>query len=245
MAIPTDIPHEVLMETFRAGWSHRYRGEEATGYYIGREHFPFNRVAVAKSIDPESSDYLRRCDIGEPGYLLTQGANIMPGYVGDPEATRDVFRGGWYNGLRDIVFTLKNKADHQLDYYWMSRDSELLIRGGANYAYAQIAAELSKFLTENFPLEPAQFQLAVIGLKVESEHEDSCCVTIELSPEANHLAPELEATFLEKAAGAVSKGSHPDYLRLAPIPRNFKGAILYPQLRQDFRDSIKQGSVNT
>ena len=143
------------------------------------------------------------------------------------------------------MFTLKNKVDHKLDYYWMSRDSELLIRGGANYAYAQIAAELSKFLTENFHLEPAQFQLAVIGLRVESEHEDSCCVTIELSPEASYLAPELETSFLEKAVGAVSKGSRPDYLRLASIPRNFKGAILYPQLRQDFRDAIKRGDVNT
>lgn len=243
MAIPTTMPHDVLLETFRAGWSHRYRGEEAIGYYIGREHFPFNRVKVVKSIDPQSSDYMRQCETGEPGYLLTQGANIMRGYVGNPEATGAVFREGWYHGLRDIVFTLRNKADNKLDYYWVSRDSELLIRGGANYAYAQIAAELSKFLTENFQLAPAQFQLAVVGLRLESEHEDSCCVTIELSPEAGYIAPELETTFLEKAARMVSKSSRPDYLRLAPIPRNFKGAILYPRLRQDFEDSLKNGKV--
>ena len=243
MAIPTTMPHDALLEAFRAGWSHRYRGEEMIGYYIGREHFPFNRVTVVKSIDPESNDYMRQCEIGEPGYLLTQGPNIMRGYVGDPEASRAVFREEWYHGLRDIVFTLRNKADNKLDYYWVSRDSELLIRGGTNYAYAQIAAELSKFLTENFQLAPTQFQLAVTGFRLESEHEDSCCVTIEISPEASYIASELESTFLEKSAKTVSKGSRPDYLRLAPIPRNFKGAILYPQLRQDFRDSLKNGTA--
>ena len=178
MATPTTLPPDELMKAFEAGWSHRYKGEETVGYCIGREHFPFTRVKVVKAIDPESNDYLRPCEIGEPGYLVTQGANVMSGYVGDAEATRAVFREGWYTGLRDIVFALKNKRDGQLDYYWMSRDSELLIRGGANYAYDQIAAELSKVLIEHFQLKPDQFKLAVVGIRLESEHEDSCCVTI-------------------------------------------------------------------
>ena len=71
---------------------------------------------------------------------MTQGPNLMSGYVGDGEATKAVFREGWYTGLKDIAFTLRNKKDGQLDYYWMSRYSELLIRGGANYAYDQVAS---------------------------------------------------------------------------------------------------------
>jgi len=102
---------------------------------------------------------------------------------------------------------------------------------------------LSKFLMSHFHLEPTQFQLAVTGLRLESEHEDSCCVTIELDREVRHVAPQLEADFLEKAAKIVSKGSRPDYLRLAPIPRNFKGAIQYPQLKQDFMDAFKRRTV--
>lgn len=243
MATPTTMPPDELRAAFEAGWSHRYQGEEATGYYIGREHFPFTRLRVVKSIDPQASDYMKDCTIGEPGYLNTQGPNLMSGYVGDPKATAAVFREGWYTGLRDIVFTLTNRSDGKLDYYWMSRDSELLIRGGANYAYNQVAAELSRFVEANFHLEPTQFQLAVIGLRVESEHEDSCGVTIELSQEASPVKVELETSFLERAATTVTKGCRPDYLRLAPIPRSFKGAVLYPQLKQDYLNSLKKGTV--
>ena len=239
MATPKAMSQDELMKAFNAGWSHRYKGEEAVGYYIGREHFPFTRVKVVKAIDPENNGYFNPCEIGEPGYLVTQGSNIMSGYIGGAETTEDVIREGWYTGLRDIVFTLRNEKDGQLDYYWMSRDSALLIRGGANYAYDQIAAELSRVLVEDFQLKPDQFKLAVVGLRLESEHEDSCCVTIELSREAANSEPQLKASFIEAASQKVSKGSRPDYIRFAQVPLSFKGAILYPQLKQDFLDSLK------
>lgn len=230
------------MTAFEAGWSHHHKGESSIGYYIGREHFPFTRVQVVKAIDPEADGYLRPCEIGEPGYIVAQGANIMSYYVDEAEATEAVLREGWYTGLRDIVFTLKNRGDGELDYYWMSRDSELLIRGGVNYAYDQIAAELSEFVTHHFQLKPDQFQLAVTSLRVESEHEDSCCVTIQLSEGAVDVEAQLKADFIEKASEKVSKGARPDYLRIATIPRNFKGGVLYHRLKQDFRDSLEHGT---
>ncbi|MCX5836314.1 MAG: hypothetical protein NTX62_04960, partial [Deltaproteobacteria bacterium] len=154
------------------------------------------------------------------------------------EATKKVFREGWYVELRDIGFTLEGK-DGCPDYYWMTRDSALLIRGGANYACEQVEADLSRVLVEDFSLKPGQFKLAVIGLRMRSEHDDSCCVTIELGEEATCMEEELRATFIEKASGKVSKGSFPDYVRFAPIPLSFKGAVLIPRLRQDFEDYLK------
>lgn len=234
MATPRTMSKNELIEAFEAGWSHHYKEEKAIGYYIGREHFPLTRVKVVKSIDPESKDYFQPCEDGEPGYLITQGPNIMSYYVDNQEGTKAVFRKGWYTGLKDIVFTLKNNKDGQLDYYWMTRNSEFLIRGGANYAYAQIAADLSEVLMEDFQLKPDQFKVAVVGLRLGSEHEDSCCVTIELSKEAFRVESELKATFIERAEKKVPKGAVPNYVRFAKIPLNFKGAILYSQLKQDF-----------
>ncbi len=239
IATPAAMPDDELMDVFKAGWSHRYQGRDITGYYIGREHPPFTRVRIVKSIDPDSNEFMQISDIGEPGYLVTQGPNIMSCYAGNPDATKAVFKEGWYTGLKDVVFALNNKKDGQLDYYWTSRESELLIRGGANYAYDQIAAELKKFALEHFKLQPDELQLAVVGLRLESEHEDSCCVTIELGEEASGIRIELESAFIDKAHHSVSKGARPDHVRFAPIPRNFKGAILYLQLKQDFRDWIE------
>jgi acyl-CoA synthetase (AMP-forming)/AMP-acid ligase II len=239
------MPQPDVLDAFEAGWSHRYQGEEAVGYYIGREHFPFTQLKVVKAIDPGSSEYFRPCEEGEPGYLLTRGPNLMSGYVGDPEATRDVFREGWYTGLRDIVFTLRNKKDGQLDYYWMSRDSALLVRGGANYAYDQVAAELSGFLMERFQLKREQFHLAVVGIRWGSEHEDSCCVTVELEKDALEAEPAIKERFVAEACACVSKGARPNFLRFASIPRSFKGAVLYPQLKQEFLEFLKNAEKRT
>ncbi len=237
-AIPIRMSENAVLKALKAGWAHCYEGEELSGYYIGREHPPFTMVKIVRSITPEDANYMIPCEIGEPGYFLTQGDNLFSYYVGDEESTKSAFEEGWYTGLKDIVFALRND-DGNLDYYWMSRDSELLIRGGANYSYAQVAEELTKFVVDSYQLSPDTFELAVVGIRLESEHEDSCCVTIELLDDPNGaIRQQLGSNFLEQARKSVSKGAKPDRLRFARIPRNFKGTILYPQLKRDFSDSF-------
>ena len=240
MATPRTLSQKELRKAFEAGWAHSYNDESTIGYYIGRDHSPFTQVKAVRSIDPAHKEYFHTCDIGEPGYLVTRGPNIMSHYVGDDDATASVFQEGWYTGLRDVVFALKNAADGELDYYWMTRDSALLIRGGANYSYDQIADELSKVLVEDFNLKKEQFRLAVIGLRVESEHEDSCCVTIQLGQEAADKRSQLEVDFIDRARKKVPKGFRPDYVRFADIPTNFKGLVLIPELRLDYKKSLEE-----
>lgn len=242
LAIPNGMSEEDKMIAFEAGLNHEYAGEKVPGYYIGREHYPITRVKIVKAIDPGQPGYMEDCLVGQPGYLITQGSNIMTGYVGDPEETAKVFREGWYTGLRDIGFTLVGK-DGNLDYYWMARDSALLIRGGANYSLEQIAAELSRAIREEFKLSPEDFRLAVVGIRITSEHDDSCCVTVELTDPSAPIQSSIREFLLTKAATIVSKGSRPDYVRFAEIPRNFKGEILYGQLRKEFLQYLQSEQV--
>jgi hypothetical protein len=100
-----------------------------------------------------------------------------------------------------------------------SRDSQLLIRGGANYSYEQINNELSQFLVTNYHIPLSSFRLAVCGLKVTSEHEDDCCVMIEIFDNYHDNSDRdiiniIESTFVEKAKKSVSKGSKPDRLMI-------------------------------
>ena len=122
----------------------------------------------------------------------------------------------------------------------------MLIRGGANYSHEQINNELTLWARGHYATD--EVEVAVVGLRLESEHEDTCCATVELRGAAAALAPAadeasegaavaalLGAAKAAVASGAISKGSKPDRIRFAPIPKNFKGAVLTPDLVQAWK----------
>jgi hypothetical protein len=88
----------------------------------------------------------------------------------------------------------------------------MLIRGGANYSYEQINLELSTFLSTFFSISLSSFKLACCGIKLKnSEHEDICCVAIELlNDEAIAKKNEIEDNFLLLSKKYVSKGAKVD-----------------------------------
>lgn len=72
--------------------------------------------------------------------------------------------------------------------------------------------------------------LAVVGLRLRSEHEDECFCTVQLiSTKAQGLQQQIEACLqkLKKTKGdrLVGKASVPDHIHFDAVPRNFKGAI--------------------
>lgn len=239
IGIPRHLWEKSKLRIFQRGWNHQVKGEPYPGYYIGRPHPPHTRARIVKSITPDDTGYMKDCDIGQPGYLITRGKNLMSGYVKDEEETRKVFHDGWYTGLKDICFVLINEEDGELDYYWVSRESTLLIRGGVNYSYDQINSELMDFVSNQYGLPEDSFDVSVVGLKVNSEHEDSCCVAIEMrDEEARKKIEEIEKTFKDLAKQHVSKGARPDYVLFGPIPRNFKGSVLVKELTAQFKQRL-------
>ena len=162
----------------------------------------------------------------------------MKGYLGDPRATEAVLHEGWYLGFGDIGFRLKNAHDGMDDLYWVGRKSAFLIKGGANYSCEQIAEELAEFVRSHYSLEAGSFDLAVTGLRIDSEHEDSCCVTLDISKVPTGVREEISRTFINEASGQVSKGYRPDRLRFGPVPRNFKGALDLGELKRGWLEEL-------
>ena len=244
LGTPLGRSEDATLASFRAGWAHKWAGEKCEGYYIGRPHPPHTEAKVVRSVERGARGYLEECAVGEPGMLVCRGGNLMSGYVANAEATARVIdrdAGGMYLNLGDVCFYLEPEKGVK-DFYWRSRDSALLIRGGANYAYEQINAELKEWAKARYALPDEAgveaLDVAVVGLKLESEHEDACCVTIELCTDAARAArPQIEETFLQAAGGkgGVSKGAKPDKLRIATIPRNFKGAVQLPDLVAEWK----------
>ncbi len=236
IGIPKYLSEAAKLNAFEKGWQYHINGEALPGYYVGRPHPPHTEARIVGSITPGETGYMQDCEPGQPGYLISRGQNVMSGYVNNPEETRAAFYDEWYTGMKDICFALESEVDGELDYYWVSRESTLLIRGGANYAYDQINAELKQFISSHYHLPSEAFDVAIVGLRIDSEHEDSCCVTIEpKSAAAEKKITEIEDTFQQTAKEEVSKGARPDYVRIGKIPRNFKGAILVNELAAEFK----------
>mmetsp|Transcript_41802 Transcript_41802/g.69580 ORF Transcript_41802/g.69580 Transcript_41802/m.69580 type:complete len:629 (-) Transcript_41802:99-1985(-) len=243
MGTPLHLNEAARLSAFEAGWKHSYAGQEQTGYYIGRPHPPYTECRVVKSVERGNSGYMEDCLEGQSGQLITRGDNIMKGYVRNPEATsKAIHDGGWYVNLGDVVFFLTNPADGGRDFYWQSRDSALLIRGGANYSYEQVNTELASFICSHYDIPADSVAVSVVGLRLTSEHEDECCVTIELSsPESQAKEDEIESSFLKAAKKSVSKGAKPDRVRFAELPRNFKGVVKLPDLKAAWELMLTSG----
>ena len=221
------LSYTETMAAFEAGWGHVWGGEPCQGFYIGREHTGFTQVRIVQSVQP--LEELVDCSEGQPGYIITKGGHVMRGYVNQPALTKDaVTEDGWYLKLGDIGFFLGPERD----LYWQSRDSQMLIRGGSNYAFEQVNAELAQFIETEYSLPRSSFNVAVCGLRVKSEHEDECCVMIELLTEQSKAAQDIiESTFLAAARLVVSKGSKPDRMAVGAIPVLLsKGIVSVPEL---------------
>jgi len=247
MGTPVSLSVEQAMQAFSRGWAHTYKGDAQKGYYIGRPHWPYTKVRVVRSVDPSSSVFLVECSEGEPGLVVASGDNVMKAYVGTDDDTGKVLvRHGsdvWYTGFGDVCFYLRNPTDNEQDFYWQARDSALLIKGGANYAYDQIASELRQFIVSRYGLTDMDLDVAVVGLRINSEHEDSCVVTVELadkvSPEVAHALKNLA----KDAKGHVTKGSQPDFVRFDKLPRTFKGSLELKTLKKQCEDWAKASNL--
>lgn len=237
MGIPRDQSETSVLRAFERGWAGME--SQSKGYYIGRPHPPFTEVKVVRHTNGPAADW-PSCEPGECGYLVTRGGNLMRGYVGNEKATAAVLVDGWYSGLKDVGFYLLDEGGER-DFYWASRESTLLIRGGANYAYDQIANELKSWLYPRCGLNEQTLDLTVIGLRVDSEHEDACILILHDTPpldETRRLT--LAKEILADAKHEVPKGSAPDFVFWSPIPRNFKGAVNVPQLKKETRARLQQ-----
>ncbi|MET0503209.1 MAG: acyl-[ACP]--phospholipid O-acyltransferase [Candidatus Binatia bacterium] len=66
--------------------------EPQTGHKLGTVGHPIPGVAV-RVVDPETGQALPS---GTEGMLIARGPNVMLGYLGEPELTRQAMRDGWY-----------------------------------------------------------------------------------------------------------------------------------------------------
>jgi fatty-acyl-CoA synthase len=156
---------------------------------------------------------------GETGELVLRGPNIFLEYWNRPDATEEVFQGGWFH-TGDLA-----RQDEEGFYYIVDRKKDMLISGGENVYPTEVEQVLYR--------HPKVQEVAVIGAPDETWGEVPMALVVPRPGERLTLE-ELEAFCRDKLA----RFKTPKHLvELEEMPRTATGKILKRELRKQFAGS--------
>jgi long-chain acyl-CoA synthetase len=145
---------------------------------------------------------------GEVGEIALRGHNLMKGYWGNEQATREAVPDGWFR-TGDLA-----RQDADGYFFIVDRKKDLIIRGGYN-VYPR---EVEEVLYEH----PAVAEAAVVGLPHPS-HGEEVGAAVVLKPGADATPAELQAFCRERIAAY----KYPRHVWLeAALPKTATGKLL-------------------
>jgi fatty-acyl-CoA synthase len=159
---------------------------------------------------------LRELPVGVPGECVVRGPSVMSGYIEDPAATAEVFRGGWLH-TGDVLI---RHEDGTLSY--IDRLKYLIKTGGENVYPAEIEQVLSS--------HPAVAEACAISVADDHWGETIKAVVV-TEPGATCTAEHLRAWCRERLAGYKCP-RYVQFLAREDVPRSTTGKILRHELER-------------
>ena len=177
----------------------------------GRQGVRYHCEEGLSVLDPETMEPVPR-DGATMGEVMFRGNIVMKGYLKNPDATAEAFRGGWYH-TGDL-------AVMQPDGYVkiMDRSKDVIISGGENISSIEVEDALYR--------HPAVMACAVVA-KPDAKWGETPLAFVELKPGASVTAAELVAHCRALLAGYKV----PREVRFEPIPKTSTGKIQKFMLR--------------
>jgi len=150
---------------------------------------------------------------GERGEICIRGHNVMKGYLGRPDATKEALRGGWFHtgdiGIRD--------ADGA--YQIVDRKKDMILRGGFNVYPREVEEVLYG--------HEAVIEAAVIGVPNESHGEEVKAIVV-VTPDSG-LTEERLIDYCKERLAAYK---YPRIIEFSEgLPKGPTGKILKRELR--------------
>jgi len=161
-------------------------------------------------------ELLRELPAGTPGECIVRGPSVMSGYLEDPAATAEVFRGGWLH-TGDV---LVRHEDGTLTY--VDRLKYLIKTGGENV----YPAEVEQVLTAHSAIREA----CAISVPDERWGETIKAVVV-LEPGATCSPQEVRSWCRERLAGFKCP-RYVQFLDYDDVPRSTTGKILRHELER-------------
>ena len=151
---------------------------------------------------------------GHAGEIVYRGPTVMQGYWNKPEATAEVFAGGWFHSGDVCV------ADEDGFITVVDRTKDMIISGGENIYCAEVEAAIDA--------HPEVAEVAVVGVAHERWVETPRAVIV---PAGSSNPPE-EAEIIEHCREHLASYKKPTSVRVVDaLPRNAVGKVQKFKLR--------------
>ncbi|MEZ5932797.1 MAG: acyl-CoA synthetase [Alphaproteobacteria bacterium] len=163
-------------------------------------------------IDPETMRPVER-DGAAIGEIMLRGNTVMKGYLKNPEATAEAFRGGWYHTGDLAVMHADGYAEVR------DRSKDIIISGGENISSIEIEGALYR--------HPAVLEAAVVA-RPDEKWGESPCAFVTLKDGQKASAEELMTHCRTLLAGFKI----PRTVVFEPLPKTSTGKIQKHVLRE-------------
>ncbi|MBC7132007.1 MAG: AMP-binding protein [Roseovarius sp.] len=187
----------------------RYAMKARTGVLM-----PMMEAITAR--DPETMEQIPM-DGESLGEIMIRGNSVMKGYLKNPEATREAFRGGWFHS-GDIAVQSPDGYLRIVD-----RAKDIIISGGENISSVEVEGVLMR--------HPAVLLCAVVA-KPDAKWGEVPCAFVELKDGAMATEAEIIAFARERLAGFKT----PKSVVFRELPKTSTGKIQKFELRQIARE---------
>jgi fatty-acyl-CoA synthase len=186
----------------------RYAIKARTGILM-----PFMEDITA--LDPETMEQVPM-DGETQGEVMIKGNAVMKGYLKNPKATEEAFRGGYFHS-GDIAY------QHEDGYLKIAdRAKDIIISGGENISSVEIEGALM--------MHPAVLLCAVVAMPDEKWGEVPCAF-VEVKETATVTEQDLIAFCRERLAGFKC----PKKIVFEELPKTSTGKIQKFELRKAFK----------
>ena len=187
----------------QAGWSELSIQEQAQLH--SRQGVPYPLQDAMRVLDPDTMQPVPNDGV-TMGEIMFRGNIVMKGYLKNPEATAEAFKGGWFHS--------GDLAVCQPDGYAkiMDRSKDIIISGGENISSLEIE--------ELLYTHPAIMTAAVVA-KPDMRWQEVPCAFIELKPESNVTPEEI----IEFCKIHLARYKVPKDVILMEIPKTSTGKL--------------------
>jgi fatty-acyl-CoA synthase len=153
------------------------------------------------------------------GEIVLRGNTVMKGYLKNPAATEEAFRGEWYH-TGDLA------VRHPDGYVEVKdRSKDIIISGGENISSLEVEEALYR--------HPAVMEAAVVAMP-DAHWGERPCAFVALKPGAED-APPAEAEIVEWCRRHMARYKAPARVVYGPLPKTSTGKIQKFELRERAR----------